>query len=191
MTTRRIFLAIDLSPQARAECDHHIDSLRNKLPNVRVGWEQPEKLHITLKFLGDTDEAPLPDLRSAIEKVAAKFHSFTLRLAVPGVFPSQRKPRILWIGVNDEANVVRRLHADVEAACSDLGFEREDRSFVTHVTIGRMRQPDSGVRLIENHLAAQIKPVEFDVSAVAIYESKLLRIGSVYSRLWRIGLESP
>ena len=68
---RRIFLAIDLPDTARAVCAAHIDRLRAEFPKVRVGWERPEKLHVTLKFLGDTAENILQDLESGVRKIAS------------------------------------------------------------------------------------------------------------------------
>ncbi len=183
MTTRRIFIAIDLSEAARAECVRQIDELRHAFPKARVGFERPEKLHITLKFLGDTEDQTLIDLQSAIRDIAARLQPMTLRLADPGVFPSRHRDRIMWIGMSDPAEAVGSLQRDVETACLDLGFQRENRDFAPHVTIGRIRQPETTQAIVDHHLAARIDPVELEVSALSIYESHLRRTGSVYSRI--------
>jgi 2'-5' RNA ligase len=190
MAARRIFIAIDLSDAARAACVRHIDKLRKLFPNVRVGWERPEKLHITLRFLGDTDEAEVKRLDAAIAEVAANFRPFVLHLSGPGVFPSRNRPRILWIGTADTSNAVIPLRARLENVCRELGFPHEERQFAPHVTIGRIRQPSTLRPLVDAHVAARVEPVEFDVTAVAICESELRPTGSVYSKLSSIPLKA-
>src|SRR5688500_6451214 len=102
MKPRRTFVAIEISDAARAVCVRHIDALRPYARNVRVGWEKPEKLHITVKFLGPTENVILRELDQGLREIASRAASFKLALAEPGIFPSLRKPRILWIGIDDK-----------------------------------------------------------------------------------------
>jgi len=180
MGKRRIFLAVDLSDAARAVCAAHIESLRARFPKVRVGWERPEKVHVTLKFLGDTAEDVMQDLEAGVRKVAGRHTVVPMRLTGPGVFPSPSKPRILWIGLKD---VLSPIHRELEDICADLGFEREKKVFRPHVTIGRIRQPFDARELAGVHIASQIEPVEFEVVGLVIYESKLQPSGSIYSKV--------
>ena len=177
---RRIFIAIDLSEEARSVCAAHVESLRRGFPWARVGWERPEKLHITLKFLGPTTEDTLAELLKKLEQVSS-LQPELLRLGVPGVFPNKNRPRILWVGVDDRETFAARANALVEDVCGSLGFETDDRRFTPHITIGRVRDPNSARDLVAAHLDAQIEPVEFEADSLAVYESKLLPTGSVYS----------
>jgi 2'-5' RNA ligase len=68
-----------------------------------------------------------------------------------------------------------------EDVCGSLGFETDDRRFTPHITIGRVRDPNSARDLLAAHLDAQIEPVEFEAVSLTVYESKLLPTGSVYS----------
>jgi 2'-5' RNA ligase len=183
MDGKRIFLAIDISDAARTVCSSHIDSLRNEFPQVRVGWERSEKLHVTLKFLGPTPPDRLGELSHRVADVASNYNPFMLRLGVPGSFPSRGKPRVLWIGTNGAADDLIRLQSDVEKACESLGYDREEKPFHPHITIGRVRDHRDAYVLAEAHRKALIEPVEFEISHVVIYESKLLSSGSVYSRV--------
>ena len=65
---RRIFAAVDISDEARREVSDYISNLKTEFPNVKAGWDRPEKLHLTLKFLGDTDEVQLEKLRNYLRK---------------------------------------------------------------------------------------------------------------------------
>ena len=181
MQHKRIFIAIDISAEARRVCSDHIDSLRKKFHEVRVGWERPEKLHITLKFLGAVDDVLFDKLKKIISNVASHYESFHLKLSNPGVFPSPSKPRILWLGLEDSSNVCSSIYRELETACVELGFKSDERKFKPHLTVGRMREPEKARVFAREHLEREIEPVEFKVSDLVIYQSDLKPTGSVYS----------
>jgi 2'-5' RNA ligase len=183
MAGRRIFSAIEISEAARTACVRHIETVRQSHPNVRVGWERPEKLHITMRFLGDTSESDLEKLRVEMAEIAATSGRFRLGLSGPGLFPSRRRPRIFWIGIEDRSVAVRPIYQRIENVSRDLGYKQETRPFAPHITIGRVRQTGAPATLVDAHLSAQIEPVEFEVSSIVIYESLLQRTGSVYSKV--------
>ena len=85
---------------------------------------------------------------------------------------SAQVPRIL---------VAALAHAEVERICRQLGFESDDRKFRPHITIGRVRDPNSARHVVAAHLEAHIEPVKFEADGLVMYESKLLPTGSVYS----------
>jgi RNA 2',3'-cyclic 3'-phosphodiesterase len=188
MAGRRIFTAIEISDAARAACVRHIESVRRGHPKVRVGWERPEKLHITVRFLGDTSETDLEKVRVQMTGIAAMSGPFKLRLSSPGIFPSRRRPRIFWIGIDDPANAVGPIYQGIENVCRDLGYKHEFRDLTPHITIGRVRQTGVPPALADAHLSAQIEPVEFEVSSIVIYGSQLRPTGSVYSKLFSLRL---
>lgn len=181
MEQRRIFIAIDLSADARREVAGHIENLRRAHPEIKVGWERPEKLHITIKFLGGTNTSILETLESKIADIGNSRNRFRLRLSSTGVFPSRSRPRILWIGLDGDVRVASDLGKEIDDVCQGLGFELERREFRSHITIGRIRDPGRSSQVVNMHLEARIEPVEFEVSEIVTYESKLQRTGSVYS----------
>jgi RNA 2',3'-cyclic 3'-phosphodiesterase len=178
---KRIFIAVDISDQARAAAADYIESLRGEFRAVRVGWEKAEKLHLTLKFLGVCEERQLKDLEKIAAEITAEISRFTIRIADTGVFPNERNPRVLWVDVKDAAGNLVKIHGLLEAKCEKIGFKREARRFVPHLTIGRIKEPNKARDLAEKHLKNKFEPVEFQISEIVIYESKLLPAGSVYS----------
>jgi 2'-5' RNA ligase len=90
---------------------------------------------------------------------------------------------VLWIGPNDATDNLVLLQRDVEDVCASLGFARENRTFHPHITIGRIRDHRDAFALAETHRAAQIEPIEFEVSSIVVYNSELRPTGSVYSKL--------
>jgi RNA 2',3'-cyclic 3'-phosphodiesterase len=177
---KRIFVAADISEEARRRAAAYIENLKKQFPRLRVGWDKPEKLHLTLKFLGDTGEPELAKLTAAVEAAARQTTAFKLRISGTGVFPNQRKARVLWLGVTDEDENLRRLNEILESECARRGFEREKRDFKAHLTIARLREPERSESLAEAHLGQTFEAVEFEVSEIVIYESELLPQGSRY-----------
>lgn len=186
---KRIFTAIDISEQARQKVSDYIENLRREFPDVRVGWERAEKLHLTLKFLGDCDERQIKGLEVALLNSVKLFvetgseRNIKIEILDTGVFPSTRNPRILWLGLRDEKRQLSKLNQILETECEKIGFEKEKRSFKPHLTIARLREPHKAEKLAAKHLANKFEPVAFAVSEVAIYESKLLPTGSIYRKM--------
>ncbi len=178
---KRIFTAIDISDGARRQVSDYLADLRAEFPNVRVGWDKPEKLHLTLKFLGDIDEPKLHNLTDAVNEAAKQISDFKLKISKTGAFPSKKNARVLWLGVEDEKESLQKLNQILEAECESKGFAREKRNFKAHLTIARLREPQNLKELIERHLQKDFESREFSVSEVVIYQSLLQKTGSVYS----------
>ncbi|HEY8561401.1 MAG TPA: RNA 2',3'-cyclic phosphodiesterase [Pyrinomonadaceae bacterium] len=178
---KRIFVAADISDEARRRAAAYIEELRGEFRQVRVGWDKPEKLHLTLKFLGNSDDAQIKEVENIVAGIAAETARFKLRIGETGIFPNARSPRVLWINVKDEAGNLARINDRLEAACEKIGFEREKRKYVPHLTIGRVREPNRAKDLARAHLGTKFEPVGVEISEIVIYESKLLPTGSVYS----------
>jgi RNA 2',3'-cyclic 3'-phosphodiesterase len=182
---KRIFVAVDISDDARRRVSAYAETLRRDFPNLRVGWEKAEKLHLTLKFLGETNENQLNDLIGVIEKTARQISDFKLQISDTGVFPSLRNPRILWLGLKDSSGSLSRINEILESECENVGFTREKRNYKAHLTIARLREPRDSKQIAQKHLENKFEPVEFNVSEFVVYESKLQPIGSIYTAILR------
>jgi len=178
---KRIFVAVDLSQETRSRAAAYIETLRREFRDLRVGWERAEKLHLTLKFLGDCEASQVVDLEKAVAEISRKISNFTIRIAETGVFPNARQPRVLWLGVRDAGGGLKKINELLESKSEQLGLARENRRFVPHLTIGRVREPNRARKLAEKHLENKFESVETTVSDLVIYESRLLPSGSVYT----------
>lgn len=181
MGDRRIFIAVDISYDARVAIAAHIDHLRTMHSGERVRWEQVEKLHVTMKFLGKTSADRLEEVIRRVHEIAHGEEKFHLSLSGTGVFPSKAKPRIFWVGLDDPAQTLSRIAEGLNKELVPLGFEPETRRFRPHITIGRSRDPQRLSDTVQRHLEAQIEPVAFEVTELVVYESKLEPTGSRYS----------
>ncbi len=179
---KRIFTAIDIPGEARQKISNYSKSLRREFPDLCVGWEKPEKIHLTLKFFGDVDEFELENIEIAAENTARQVSDFNLKIISNGVFPDLQKPKILWLGLEDENSSLKRMNEILESECEKFGFTKEKRDFKPHLTIARLREPEKSKKLAETHLENEFPPIEFKVQSIVIYESKLLPTGSIYQK---------
>ena len=110
--------------------------LRAAAPDQR--WMDDQRLHLTLKFIGEQPESTAAALRSSLDAVAAGHRAFGMRIGTVGAFPNFRRARVVWMGVHTDPRL-ELLHHDVELACQQLGFELEGRAFRPHLTLARMK----------------------------------------------------
>lgn len=169
----RLFVAIDLP----AEVKETICGLRTRLPGVK--WLGSEQHHLTLRFIGDADQALYSRIRTNLSAVSTP--SFFLSLRGVGCFPPKRDPRVLWVGV-DRSEALLDLRNQVEKALLLSGLEPEGRSFSPHITIARLREAPASVLepfLRDNALFA---PSPFPVAEFILYSSILAPQGAIHRR---------
>jgi RNA 2',3'-cyclic 3'-phosphodiesterase len=139
----------------------------------------PEKLHLTLKFLGNVTEEDLIRVEQALEQLRGRHEPFEVSTSGFGAFPSQRRPRILWAGVGEGSEPLRAVAHSVDDLLEPVGFGRERRPYVPHLTLGRAR--GQGAKLD----ATSVYPpaLRFSVSGVDLVESVPGEGGVSYSVL--------
>lgn len=145
-----------------------------------VKWVRPAGLHLTLKFLGSVAPERLEEIAAALEQAIGRTPPLSFTLTELGGFPSLRKARILWAGL--EAEAALELMVDrIERGFSQLGFSVEGRPYRPHVTLGRLREgsrlPEPAIETIEG---ITLDPVSFMSPAVVLYESLTGQGGSRY-----------
>lgn len=160
---------------------------------VRASWARPDTMHLTLKFLGDVEEGSLESVVEAVRAAAGGVHGFTMTTGPLGAFPSPRRPRVLWLGV-EPVDELFELQEAVERELVRVGFTRERRRFHPHITLGRVR--DSGARDLQAELQALRVPSEsVAVREVLVFKSTLMAGGARHEKLASVPLgelsESP
>ena len=145
-------------------------------------WTPAHNVHLTLRFLGDTDDGQLPALREALDHIADESGVFELSLAAVGAFPNARRPRVIWVGVDETGLELSRLQKKVERAARDHGWEREARSFTPHLTLGRVRPQE---RAADDGWKVAAPAMRFQVRELVLFESRLKPTGAEYLPLHR------
>ncbi|HEX8747845.1 MAG TPA: RNA 2',3'-cyclic phosphodiesterase [Pyrinomonadaceae bacterium] len=174
----RLFCAIELPQEIRALAAGYMSRLREDAPDARASWEREEKLHLTLKFFGDTEESRVERLTGALERAASAINPFELGLQGTGAFPPYGTPRVLWLGVTDSSGRLDKLHKQLEDECAPAGFARERKRFHPHLTIARLRSPEGAKRLAGLHKAGKFETESFRVAEIVLIKSELLPQGS-------------
>lgn len=141
IVTLRLFVAIDLDDATHAFAQRAIDLLSRS--GISGRFERYEKLHITLAFLGATPESRMDSAREALRAAALKCSPFSLTLDKIGAFPSERHPRIIWIGCQDQSTGFKRCAGAVRAAFANQDWEF-DKDAHAHITICRLKGPPPG-----------------------------------------------
>lgn len=186
---KRIFVAIDLPSFVKQAVSDYQNALKKIFNHLRISWEKTEKLHLTLKFLGNIDEKQLENLKIIVSQIAAANSGFQLQTTTNGVFPQLQNPRVLWIGLLDKENVLTEVNQKLEFECEKIGVSRENRRYVPHLTIARIREPKKSLSLAKKHLQNKFSAMEFEVSEIVVYESNLQPDGSVYLPVARFELK--
>lgn len=195
----RTFIAIDLSPDIKQQMrtlQRRLQSDLRPLGGDRLlKWTTPDKVHVTLRFLGDTSEVQTRRMAEDLRRITSEMAPFGLQLGGIGVFPNWPRLRVLWVGVEGELAALHRLQQAVEAAAQAAGFAAEDNSFSPHITLARVGKEARGedVRRIGEFLrsrSAQETPLAeaWRVEEIVHMQSQLRPEGAVYTPIQHFSL---
>lgn len=183
----RAFLASELPASLQDAIQSATSGLRQTLGDDLIRWTPTHNIHLTLKFLGDVSPSNLDLIKQMLTREAAQFSAFDLEVESVGSYPTSRRPRVLWVGLNAPASLISLQHA-IESAASRLGYESEERGFSPHLTIGRVRPNVSAADLQKIRAALEGTKIgkigSAHVDAVHLFKSDLLPTGSVYTKLF-------
>lgn len=170
----RAFVAIFPPPEVREALLH---TARRHPVSGEVRWIPPPNVHLTLKFLGDVTDEQRDRIDAALGEVSGRHDPFEIVPSNLGAFPSSRKARILWAGVGEGSERLRALADDVCGSLEPLGFAREGRPYMPHVTLGRAR--GRPVTLRPAQITARIP--RFSADRMELVRSVLGEAGAAYS----------
>jgi 2'-5' RNA ligase len=182
----RLFIAISLPEKVKAEVEKVQDTLRRALPIGAVRWTKPDQYHLTLKFLGNVRVSDTDALVQAAREACQNFPSLRLRAEWIGFFPTETKPRIVWVGVHDRGNDLKKLQKTVETAVKPFTKEAIEKNFTGHMTLGRCKDIERKNAELLRKVAGGYSKRFFGAwvaAEVEIYRSDLASGGSQYVRL--------
>jgi 2'-5' RNA ligase len=175
----RTFIALEIPEEAIGKI---IDIRKEKIGDGGSSkWEMKEKLHLTLKFLGDTEKDALNSYIEDINNIVSGFEQFDLYFSEFGVFRKGGIPKILWVGLKENSKL-NQFAAELDSKFENYGYKKEERKFNAHVTLLRFR----GFENMEEILSlteTKIPEIKITAGKVIFYESTLNQNGSVYKSL--------
>ncbi|MGB7539012.1 MAG: RNA 2',3'-cyclic phosphodiesterase [Anaerolineales bacterium] len=185
---QRLFIAIELSENVRRWLREAGILLKGSMPSGTVRWTDPNAIHLTLKFLGETPSRRAADIRAAMDGLVPSFRPFPLTAGGLGCFPNTARPRVIWAGIHADP-LLGDLQKRFEEELERIGFPAERRAFSPHLTLGRVKDGVSGARLAEIGRAVEAVSLEstagMDVMDVCLYKSVLRPGGAEYTVLHR------
>jgi 2'-5' RNA ligase len=187
----RVFIAIDIDKVIK---DDLADLQREMLGKVDIRqgdarWVNPDRMHLTLKFLGEIDDKQLVDVCKITEEVGSRHNCFDIEIGGVGSFGG-KSARVLWVGAGKDSENLLKLQDDLETQLAFAGWAEENRKFEGHLTLCRIKNVKAGFKLAQ--LTKEYEDYRLDVmpvEAVCIYQSELTPEGPVYTLLGKYNLQ--
>jgi 2'-5' RNA ligase len=180
----RAFVSIAPDPQSVTALASIQGKLRASPGGSQIHWTNPDQIHLTLCFLGNITPGQSHAVIQRLPVACDRFTPFTLRMAGLGCFPNDRRPRIIWIGLEGAVEQLLDLQASISHALSSLGLRQELKPFHPHLTLGRMRPGRHRLNLecLLVHNPAPLPP--WQVKKVLLMRSELKPEGSRHSLIF-------
>jgi len=181
----RTFIAIEIPKEIQLQLENVVKRLRaSRAGGVR--WVAPGNVHLTLKFIGETEPQNLTTLSDLLREIARRYQPMDLGIGGLGCFPNNKRPRVIWVGL-DIPSQIQDLHREIEAAAEQIGCPPEGRGFSPHLTLGRVQKSANREEIenIANALAA-VKADDlgrFLAPGFTLYRSDLRSTGPIYTPL--------
>ena len=177
----RLFIAFDSPPEVKSQAGEIQNQLRQA--QADVSWERQEKLHCTIKFLGDTPSELVPSIADTLMEIGRANPPFSVLYRGTGCFPNRRDPRVLWLGIENPDGTLISLYQSIDSAMTRFGFKPENRQFHPHLTLGRVRTGRNQANLLK-----MLENVTFESAIKAnteilLIKSELRPAGSVYTKI--------
>ena len=192
MTVLRAFIPIELPDEIRERLEQVTAHLKEKLDEIPVRWVPVGNIHLTLKFLGQIRENQVEAIDQEIKNTLKHHFPFKLQAKGVGVFPSIKRPRVLWVGLSGQINRLLDLQKQLELGLEQLGFPLEKRSYKGHLTVGRIKdriEPQKMITAIKE--SSRFQSCDFVVQNVTFFKSDLKQTGAEYTRLTRSAIRNP
>lgn len=189
----RAFIAIELPEEVKTALKQLQDRLKSIDPSS-AKWVDPQRIHLTLKFLGNVDADKIDPITQAIQDTAISFTSFNLHIDGLGCFPNPKRVQTIWIGLAGDIDKLQALQKNIELYVAALGFPTEKRLFTPHLTIARVREYVTSLQrqsLGEMISSTQIGfKLGIKVNSISLMQSRLTSGGAIYTRLCSVELKA-
>ena len=157
--TIRTFIAIELPEKIIYTISKVQEEI--KCYGLKIRWARPENIHLTLKFLGDIQEADTGKVAKAVSESVTGYPPISIAVKGIGVFPGIKRPRVIWLGISRQLDLLTLLQKTLDEKLETIGFSKGKRPFRSHLTLGRIKDKIDPKRL--NDLLKEFNnSIEFD-----------------------------
>ena len=177
----RTFLAIPVPRDVSSKKNMLYSTLENV--DGDINWVKNAQLHLTMKFLGHTPESAIIDVIDHVEKITPNMNPFDLKIEETGCFPVPTRPRILWLGLKGNLDLLKSMVESIENVLEPLGIPKESRDILPHITLARIKYPQKHTPNVDPFLKSSYDPIDFPVDRMQFFSSELLPSGAVHTIL--------
>lgn len=177
----RLFAAVELPQRQLDSVEAAVAPLRGLVPGAR--WTDRSSWHVTVKFFGEVPDQEVGELTGRIESVAGPSRAVDSRLLDVGAFPTLRRARVLWVGIDDSRARLEELHRDLSRA---TGYPEEKRRFHPHLTLARLKLPGSVEKVVRDATPLDLDRSEFGIERLTLFRSHLSPRGARYEVVGRV-----
>jgi 2'-5' RNA ligase len=175
---KRLFVAIKLTPDQNFLSIYNF--LKVNLNHDLIKWVEPDKLHLTLKFLGKTYEDKIPAINQILENFANTKTPLNISFDKVGIFGSSYDPKVIWFGINENKQI-KKFGLDLLNKFNENGFKTDRQNFVPHLTLGRIKKLNNKKHFQKVIDRVKDKPIqEFEINEIILFESILKPDGPIY-----------
>ncbi len=182
----RLFIALELPAEIKNYLEQIISDLKKS--DAGVKWVKPEQIHLTVKFLGETDSNKVSEIINSLNTVSAKHKKMHVSLSKLGVFPNLVRPKVIWVGLEGEIGNLAIFAEEIENDLEKIGSKRENRKFKAHLTLGRVKSERGIFELSDLISSYTLKKMQFDFEKLLLFKSVLTPEGPIYSVISQVKL---
>jgi RNA 2',3'-cyclic 3'-phosphodiesterase len=174
----RLFVALHIPSEIRKRIFRLIEEI---IPDYRdYKWEKFDKIHLTLKFIGSTDENLLDEIKKKLSFIE-NYNKFHFRLNNFNFFFRNNNPQILWIGLGT-SDPLKKLVKEIENILTQFSIPPEKREYKAHLTLLRLKT-NPGKDFIDAFKNYKVPDIDFVSDEVILMQSVLKPSGSEYKEL--------
>ena len=150
---------------------------------VKVRWVMNGKMHLTLKFIGNTTQGSIDNLNEALFNAVKSAKVINLSISGTGAFPVKGRPNVLWLGIKGDIDELKQLTVNINNSLEPLGFITEKRDFLPHVTIARIKSNQKKIPNISNYLNTTFTELPMKIVKISLMQSESFSKGTFYTIL--------
>jgi len=183
----RLFFAIEFSEVIKETLHQKIDPYKRSFPEFK--WIKKTSLHLTLKFIGETEDSFIPEIYKYLKDAFKNIQPFDLSTTQFGFFPSTKRARVFYLDLQKSVSL-HNCYNIIEEQMNTLGIEKEKRRFQPHITLARIKNKSLSKDELDILYNENIPKMLINVQEVVLMQSELLSSGARYTPVQRFSLRT-
>lgn len=182
----RLFIALSLDLNVKNSLSNIIIDLKSK--GGKVKWVEPLNLHLTVKFLGNTDPGKIDSIKNCIDRVGSSSSPIETSFTSLGGFPNLIQPKVIWVDMDKNKESLTELASKIDMGLTDIGFEKDNKPFKPHLTLGRVKDSADLDNLVSYLKQFKFEKINFCFDTLQLIQSTLTQKGPIYKTLHEVKL---